>query len=362
MDAAPAEQGQLLRGVEAGRDRKVRRRLAQGAEQDVLQQQIGDVGEEQRDHDLADPQPEADSRAPGRSRPPRPAPRRPASAAAARALVRHRRRTTAVAAMAPSTSWPSSPMFQKPTRKAMAAPRPTRTSGIAVVTVWARPSGVRNTWTTSSSARRPAGTPAATSTRAASTSATRSEPRKLAAARERGTTARRSSAKRSSMAEHQGTDLRARRVRPALADDPAAAHDHDAVGQRQDLVQVLADQEDGGTRRRRCARARRGRRRRRRRRGRGSANGPRGRGPGSCSSRARTSFCALPPDSSRAARPGVAPAMPKAAMAEAAASRHPASRQQQAPEPAGRGRPTRPRLSATDRSPTRASRLRSDGT
>ena len=44
-----------------------------------------------------------------------------------------------VAAMAPKMSWPSAPMFQSRTRKANATARPVRMSGVALVSVSAKP-------------------------------------------------------------------------------------------------------------------------------------------------------------------------------------------------------------------------------
>ena len=55
---APAELAQLLLRAERRRDREVGARIAQRAEQHVLEQEERHVREQQRDHDLAHPQPQ----------------------------------------------------------------------------------------------------------------------------------------------------------------------------------------------------------------------------------------------------------------------------------------------------------------
>ncbi len=102
-------------------------------------------------------------------------------------------------------------------------------------------------------------------------------------------------------ARHQQPDLLdGRRRRLDLTDDPALVHDHDTVGEREDLVEVLADQQDRDSRRG-CLRAgRRARSRSRRRRARGSARPRSGRADRRRTRGPSTTFWRLPPDSSRA--------------------------------------------------------------
>ena len=86
-----------------------------------------------------------------------------------------------------------------------------------------------------------------------------------------GSAAARPGSRRSPPAISRPIVLDGRRPRLHLAGDRALVHHRDAVGERQDLVQVLADQEDRDARRRPPRAGTRARSRSRRRRGRGSA-------------------------------------------------------------------------------------------
>ena len=99
-------------------------------------------------------------------------------------------------------------------------------------------------------------------------------------------------------------DARRPRVRPHRRS--ALVHDHDAVGEREHLVEVLADQQHRRPRRRRRRGGSRGPSRSPRRRALSSARRRRGPSARPENSRPSTTFCRFPPDRSRAGRPGPA--------------------------------------------------------
>ena len=103
-------------------------------------------------------------------------------------------------------------------------------------------------------------------------------------------------------AGHREAELLLGRGRRELADDPALVDDEDAVGEREDLLELERDEQDRAALRRAVRRGGGGRTRSRPRRGRASA-APRSAPSGRAStSRASTTFCWFPPESARGRR------------------------------------------------------------
>src|SRR5579871_13150 len=172
--------------------------------------------------------------------------------------------------MPPQTIWPSRPRFQKRARKLIEAPMPTRMSG-AACTSTARKLCSSSTLLANSPSRLPAGTPETIRMAAEMSMPVAIEPPTATACFQAGISSRTSSTKRpnprpppfaadaalsesvgsiasrSGMIHHGAADRLAVGGRVELRNNAAAGHDSDAVGDAEDLVEILADEHDGGT-------------------------------------------------------------------------------------------------------------------
>src|SRR5437764_1064207 len=139
-------------------------------------------------------------------------------------------------------------MLKRRMRKAAAAASPVNASGVADTNVW--PSAPVFTNAASKSLRY-AGSgswPVASRTRPDAKNANTSEAAGTATSNQRGCRSRRSILMRIVPSRHQQADLVDARIGPrGLTDDRALVHDRDPVCKRQDLVEVLADQQHGDT-------------------------------------------------------------------------------------------------------------------
>src|SRR3954462_10014393 len=136
-------------------------------------------------------------------------------------------------------------MLNSRMRNAAAAARPVKASGVAAIRVWLSAPVDRKAASTICRSLERASWPVASRTIPASRKAKSSEPTGTANVSQRGCVRRRSICTRIVPSGHEQADLLDVRLPGGeLAEDATLVHHDDPVGEREDLVEVLSDQED----------------------------------------------------------------------------------------------------------------------
>ena len=172
--------------------------------------------------------------------------------------------TIALAPHAPSRNWPSAPMFQSRIRKASEQARPVRMSGVALTSVSLMtptlPNAATTMWPDDRTGSPPTNQMTPARTNAKDERGDRHQRREPARASVRGSRrsvmgsrSRRSPARGRVVAAAPPVMNRPISWMSAVSasnepGDPALVHDDDPVGQGQELVELLGDQQDRGAR------------------------------------------------------------------------------------------------------------------